>query len=302
MLTAGAGLWSAYLLKNLLTYSEYAKPQTYYLPVVGLIVFAVLFSLTSILIRSKSLSYGSLLIAFAGGGLFILSHNQVYLLLVLAATAVAFFAVSQIHKELRESVSFRVRKVLKEGLPVFFTALAILFAAFSYVINTYENFGSIVPRPLYNAILPYLKEPLAKVLPGFNPEATVDEFILEQSKNEAAKSGLKFESLPDREVNEILINQRQVLSQRLGLKLTGREKLGDLLFEVINQKANEVTSRYQQYLPLAATFGVFATVKTFTLPLYWLTLLITAFVLKFLTTAGVLTEETETIDVKRLRL
>lgn len=302
ILTAAAGLWNVYLLKNLLDAASYSRHEVYYLPVAALFLFSLLFSLLAAFSRSGTIVYIATASAFLGGLFFVPVENQTYFWLVVAASAVALFGANQIRREAGESAHFRTRKILKEGLPIFFTGFAVLLAAISYSAGIYENTVEILPRPLYDRLLPYFQASIEKLAPGFRPELTVDEYLLEGSQKTASENGIKFDALPSGERKEIIANARKALGENLGVKLTGSEKLGDLMFRSINDKAAEFAKPYQRYLPFAAAFGVFVTVKTLTLPIYWLILLIMFFVVKLLIALGFIKEQTETIQTTRLVL
>ncbi len=71
---------------------------------------------------------------------------------------------------------------------------------------------------------------------------------------------------------------------------------------VVSVVAGFVFVPFHPYLPFLAAFGFFVAVKAFTLPVYWVTLILFGLVVKSLLAVGLLTEKTEKIEVTRVIL
>lgn len=300
LLTIAAGLLHAYLWKGALFGDEFAKAAFYSIPIAALFVFATLFAMASLFISSSRLRVATAVLATAPSSLFMPFQSALIPIAIIALLG-AWYASNQIAREYAAANYFSVRKILASGLPVFFTAVALLLATLYYAASSNTKGGALLPRSIFNTVLPLLESPLQGILPGFRADASVDQLILTvaaaQSNGEIIPA-----KLPPAARAELLRQGRKALGDQLGVAIVGGEKSADVLYRAANAQADKFAGPYKRYLPVLSAFGFFLAVKTFTLPVYWVTLLLVFGAVRLLKAAGALSEETKTIQVRRLVL
>lgn len=298
--TVAAGGANAYLWREALAANGFKDAAFYSLPVLALFAFAILFSLSSTLIRERWLRMTSAALALASGFLSMPSHSAVFTGAILSSLGAAY-AGETIANDNAASSMFSVRKVLKSGLPVFFTTVALVLAVFYFSSLGVAGDQSLLPKGLFDAVVPLIEQPLQGILPGFRSDASVDQLILAFAAGQAG-GGLDPTSLPAPARAEFLREGRETLGREFGIAVTGREKGLDVLYQVANAQIEKFVGPYRSYLPFLAAFGFFLAVKTFTLPVYWITLILVFAVVKLLVKAGVLRQRTDTVQVTRIVL
>ncbi len=298
-LAVASGLVNAYLWKGAVLTSGFANATFYSLPVIALVAAAIFFSLSAIFIRSARIRSLAAVLSLAPG--FLLIPYSATLLAPVALTSLgAWYATREIAQE-TASGSFHSRKILRGGLPLFLTSFALMVTVF-YFSSVSSAGGSIfLPKALFDAVIPLLEKPLQGILPGFRSEASVDELLLAFASRQLGGE-LDPSGLPKEERDELLSQSRETLSQQFGITLTGNEKAGDLLYRLTNAQVAKFLGPWRQYMPFLAAAGFFIAIKTFTLPVYWLALILMAGVVKLLLAIGVIKAETETVQVTKLTL
>lgn len=299
-LTVAAGLLNVYLWKNFLLAGKFADASFYSLPVISLFAFAVLFSLSAAFIQEKWLRIVTAMASLAGGYIFI--PFQPLIVSAGAATALAgWYASSQISREESTSNSFSAHKIFRSGLPMFFTAMALVLAVFYFTTISGQTSAVLLPKAIFDAAIPLLTQPLQGILPGFRSDASVDELLLAFASRQLGEE-LDISRLPKAQKDELIRQGRQALSQQFGIKLAGEEKAGDILYDLTNAQVAKFLGPYQKYLPMLAALGFFIAIKAFSLPIYWITLILVWAVVKLLVSLKILHEKTETVQVTRIKL
>ena len=299
-LTIAAGFANAYLWQEVIVSGEFRSAAFYSLPVVALFVFAVLFGLAAAFIASRPLRIGTGMLSLAAGYL-LAPPGAAALAAGAASVAGGWYAVGAIASEEANATTFAVRKIFRSGLPVFFTAVALLFAAIYHGTLSARPDQSIVPRTFFDAVIPFIEPALSGILPGFHVDASVDDFLLAFAASRVGGE-VDLAELGPAERNALLREGREALTRDLGIELTGEERSGDLLYRLTNAQIEKLLGPFRSYLPLIAAAGFFLAVKALTWPLYWATLLLLFGVIQLLQAAGVITRETRMIQVERLRL
>ena len=299
ILTIAAGVLNAYLWRGVLFAGEFQNAAFYSLPVLSLFAFAILFSLSSAFIRERIVRTATAVLALASGFLLV-PYQPVMLSGAVLAAAGGWYGAEQIANEYSASNFFSVRKILRGGLPVFFTAVALVLAVF-YLASIGGNDQAFLPKALFDAIVPLIEQPLQGILPGFRSAAAVDDLVLALAAQQLG-GGLDPGTLPGAERDALLRQGRQALGEQLGIPLSGKEKATDILYEATNVQVAKFLGPYQRYLPFLAAAGFFLAIKTFTLPVYWITLILFALMIKLLVAVGFLTEKTKTVEVTRIEL
>lgn len=298
--TVAAGLLNAYLWRGVIFAGEFKEAVLYSLPVLALFTFAILFSLSAAFIRDRLLRTATAVLALSGGYLFV-PYNAVLISGAIVTALGGWYAEEQIANEYATSNSFSTRKILRSGLPVFFTTVAFVLAVFYFSFVAGQQDQVLFPRSLFDVTVPFLESPLQGILPGFRPNASVDDMLLALAARELG-GAVDISKLGRAEREGLLAQGRKTLSEQFGLRLTGRERVTDILYQVTNVQVAKFLGPYQRYLPFLAAAGFFIAVKAFTLPVYWLTLILVFGVVKLLVAASILKREMVTISAERLHL
>lgn len=268
-----------------------------------LFLYAVLFSLTSLLVKEKSAAISTMLLPGLVA-LFFLKVNPWIYLGMFFVLGCAVFGWHQIQKERSSIPVFRISRILGTGLPLFLTALSLGISLFYY--NSYQSTGPVVlvPRQTFNFFLPYgLKATKGIFSPGFaiDPDSRVNDLLLTLIKNEAGNH-INLDSLSPSQTNTILAEERKSFSRELGVSIRGDEKVRDLFYEVAEKKAENLAGPYTNYIPLVFAIGVFFAFKALSWPVYWLIIAICGILLWAGKKAHLIGEEIKTITVRSYRL
>lgn len=300
ILVVAAGALNAYLWHKAIFTDEFKNTAFYSWPVISLLVFAVLFSMSCAFIHDRWARRSTAVIALTLNYLFIPYSSSV--LLAAAVTAlIGWYASGEISKEAATSNYFGARKILKNGLPVFFTALAFVLAVFYFSFTSAKTSQSIFPRYLFDITIPALDSQIQKILPGFSPNSSADQLILVFASRQLGDK-LDVSELPPAEREKLLNDSRKALSRELGFEISGQEKGSDILFQAANAQVEKFAGPYREYLPLLAAFGFFLAVKTFTLPMYWIALILFAGIVKLLLAVRILKKEAAIITIEKIKL
>ncbi len=301
VLTVASGVTNAYLWQDAFFAGGFKSATFYSLPVLALFLFAVLFSLSAAFIRAHALRISAAVVSVVAGFVFTPFHAIILPGIALAGIG-SWYASGQIANEYAAANYFSVRKTLRSGLPIFFTAVALMFAVFYFssisALNT-SPAETFLPRAFFDFLLPLFEKPLQEALPGFRSDASVDQLILAFAAREFS-GGIDPAKIPPAERAGLLGEGRKALSLQLGIELRGDENSVDVLYRAANAQIEEFSGPFRDYLPFLAAFGFFVAVKTFTLPVYWVTLILVGLVVKLLLTTGFLNQRTETIQVTKL--
>ncbi|PJE64479.1 MAG: hypothetical protein COU90_03490 [Candidatus Ryanbacteria bacterium CG10_big_fil_rev_8_21_14_0_10_43_42] len=206
-------------------------------------------------------------------------------------------ALTRVQQERRNRLTFKVPILLHQGLPLFLTLFAFILAT-AYFIETKNapseiTFKDIIPKKTFTRLLrttqPYIGE---NILPGFNQNLMVDEYIMENLKS----SGINISALTDDESQSLLIEARRQLISRVGLPensppLSGQETLGDTLYIIITEKSTALFEPYRQFLPLAFAIGFFLFLRTIALPFGWLVSFIALLIVTFFKSHAIIAHE-----------
>lgn len=298
-----SGIANGYLWSNIFASGSLGNYYIFSLPIIVLLIYAVCFSLASVFVERRLMLYPAIVITVAAQYFFVKSAGIVFgglgitLLLYL-------FSVSQIKNEAAVSLSFSLRKYLRSGLPVFFTAIALTFSVFYFSLSlhgTEDYISSLMPKGFFSGALSLLQNPIQGLIPGFNPSLSVDEILLAALQSQSGGK-IDVRNLASQERRIILQQGYDQIYQQFGIRVTGKEKGVDVLYGLANQKIGEFAGPYKQYIPYLAAFGIFLTVKVLAWPLYWTTIFLSFILVKALTATGFLKREKTQIEVEKLTL
>ncbi len=269
-------------------------------PVLGLILTGTFFSLGALFTSNVRLLYPTVTISIGAPFFFIPATNTALAGLAISVLFI-IYAVWRIKTEAEHSLGFSATKFLKAGLPIYFTIVSLLISMFFFSqIGEDEDrvFATLLPKSAIEIAIGPLQSLMG--LSAAKPNSTIDEAFTELIIEQLKSQGIK--NVPQSELARLLRDQREELSKSFGLKLSGKERISDILYEFISRRFRELLGPYKEYLPYASTIAFFFAFKALTFPIYYLTLLITFILIRIMVAVTILKREKIQIEVERLTL
>lgn len=299
-----AAFWLWHRAAAALASGEFGGATIFIFPAITLLLAAAFFGLSSLFIQNARVAYGVAAVS-VGAAYFFLDATGMVLLAALASILMAVWAARRIRKEYRFSLGFSIGKLFNSGLPAYFTAFSIAVSVFYFsMLNEERAFAALLPRQALEFTLENFSGPL-EYLVGFSllhPEATVNEVWEELALQQLEERGISSSNLAPSEIQRLTDLQRDGLESQFGVALRGDEKIGDVLSHIIAERIRDLLGPYAAYLPAAAAIAFFLAFKTFTWPLYYVTLVIVWVIIKFMAAAKILVSEKKQIEITRLTL
>ena len=283
---------------------EFQNYTDFLWPVFGLIVAAVFFSLSALFIKNSRIIYGAGMVGISTPFLFVEATPTAVAILTFSLFLIVV-AIRRIRQELHLSLGFSVQKILKAGIPLFFSISSLLIATYYLATVTEEKaISAILPKSVFDITLKVVAKPLEGIsgLQLDNAEATIDEVLTKLVEDELKNQNILLPQVTKSELKRLVSQQREQLAKNFGINLTGNEKLGDVFYNSISLRAKSMLGPYKSYVPYASAIAFFLAFKTFTLPLYYFSMLITFVLIRILITLKILKVEKEQIEVERLTL
>ncbi len=227
-----------------------SKDGNWVLPVIGFFVLLIFLSLNWLLTKSKTILLITLffvLISF----LFPFGFKVEYLLALIVAFLLFHLGSQRAVDEKRGRIKIDAVMVLKRGLPLVMTGLALLIATayyFSPLALTGQN-QITIPRPIFDKVI----GPIIGNIEG---------------------------SLP---VNQV--------AQQFGIDLNmnvtiASDEIKDDLYNQINSEINKQSQAYKEYLTLGSAVGIFFALKVIGFPFMWISIFLTWVIFKILVASG----------------
>lgn len=306
ILAGGTGIgalwmWHA-LIPELLSGSGTYQSVAY--AVFVLIASACFFVCAAFFIENFWLLYG-ITAVFGIAPIFLMDFRGSTIALVLIPVFFVLFAVYRMQNEAQYSCGFKPMKSMRAGLPYFFTAISCAGAIFYFGgLKQGEAVSSLLPRPVFNFTIRTLREPLQSIIgiSSFDADDKVDDFLRSLLEAEFQKKGVKLSQVPKSEIDKLLAAQRAELSLRYGLRLNGKETIADVFYQTVIDRMEDFMGPYQLYIPYFSALAFFFAFKAFTFPLYIISVLITAGLIRLLIMSKILKNEIENITVERVTL
>ncbi|TSC75259.1 MAG: hypothetical protein G01um101433_923 [Parcubacteria group bacterium Gr01-1014_33] len=285
---------------------DFAGYYRFIYPVVALAASAILFSLAAIFIRTALIMYPAAIVSAAVPYLLLPAENVVLGALG-ANILLVVFAVYRIRKEFLFSVGFGVSKILKLGLPFYFTSAALIVSVFYiYAIDKKDVVAVFLPKPLLDFTLNHLLasqyiESLIG-LPEISRDSTVNDIIDALISDQLKNQKVALSKVPAEELTKLRNLQREEMSRQFGTALKGDEKIGDVFYMMIAARVEDLLGPYKKYLPYAGGIAFFFAFKALTLPLYFVSLFLTFLLIKLLVFGKVIKTAIYQIEVEKLSL
>ncbi len=301
-------LWFWYEAMSLIVQSELRDVNATVLPFAALLMGAIFFSLNALLVKKRMLAYAG---AMVGSSMIaiLVPFTRESALLVALAFLLLLYATNRIRRETRLSLGFSVAKSLRAGLPLYFTALSLMISLFYLThLDTQRALDIFLPRKAFNYTLHILTKPnapfngLFEAYGEFSPQLTVNELLLRLVDKELSLRGLSTTRISQDELVRLIDAERAILASTYGIEARGEEKVGDIFYAAVTEKIENLFGPYHSYLPAASAMAFFLALKTLTLPLYFVTLLIVFVCVRLLMRAKFIVHEKQQIEIDRLAL
>ena len=297
--------WSWYRAIPLIAGGSFRDYTVLLSPAATLVGSACLFSLSAIFVSSRWLMYGASLLAGLAALVFIPWSVPLFGACI-ASSLLALFAGRRMSREYASSITFSTSKILKAGLPIYFTAACVAISLFYYqeISNQERTTASIVPRSAVELSLTFLSGAVSDLggIRDANSALTVDEFLSRSLATQIGSQGKNARKIPQKEIAELMVNQRNQLARRYGIHVNGNERLVDVLHRTITAKVEELLGPYARFLPFLSSLAFFFALRTLTFALYFVAVVITALLITILRRATILKNEQREITVERLTL
>lgn len=276
------------------------------IPTLALILaYITLYGFASLVVTSPAILYPTAVIPFAAA-LFFLPQNPWLYAGGILALIIGAFGLEQIRSEAATTLTVRSWRVLRAGIPTILTAISLVISLFYYVHAAVQETAVFIPRPVYDFAFPFLTRqdvwnalgiPTSSNLERIRADITIDQAIGILLENAIAKAEGNATT-----PSELISLQRKALAEQLGTQLKGDEKVGDVLYNLVNARANELAMPYTRYLPFAFSVGVFFAAKALSFPFHWLGAVLCSFIFFVARKTGFLRESESTITVVKYSL
>src|SRR3989344_4346789 len=184
--------------------------------------------------------------------------------LIAVVLALLIFAYAQTEirtgSDNRLTVSFY--SLLVYGVPTLLTGLALLYSFVGYFYPFNLDNVRVSPSS-FSVIVPQLEKLATAKFPYYHAGMSIDEFFT-ASAQESVK--IQFKSVPKQAealIASEAIRQRDTLSKRFDVALSGKETLGELLPIATNSYLKRYLGSYKDLVPLLVAISVFLTIKSF---------------------------------------
>ncbi len=307
MIAAGVSVATFFAWKSILPFlaeGQYDNAFRFIAPIAGLVLSGALFVLAGIFVRNRSAAYLCPALGIAVPFLFLPATSIVLGALGMSLLLISY-AVHRMREEYEYSLGFSVSKVARAGLPVFFSVAALIVAIFYFSgLNEERAISAFAPRPVIQFFLVRMSgnDGLFSELPPIDAHMTVDDLIREIARRKLDSQGVPSSTIPETEISRLVAAGRSDLSRRLGVTISGNEKIEEAFYAAITSKIEDFFGPYRNFLPIAAAIIFFLAFKAFTWPLYFLAMLVTYLLIKLMALATIIKEEKVTIEVEKLVL
>ncbi|MBI2056141.1 MAG: hypothetical protein HYT37_02070 [Candidatus Sungbacteria bacterium] len=275
------------------------------LPIAGICLSGAFFAFAMLFVRNVRIAYLSAGLSVGTPYLLLPASSVVFGTFVLSIFLILFSA-RRMRSEYALSNGFSISKIAREGLPLYFTVASLVISVFYlHQLNQQNGAEALIPRPALDYTLRWLtKNPSlfeSLDVPAINPDMSIDEVLKNFLQKELEDAG-GVNKIPEQELSRLILEQRTVLSRQYGISLRGNEKVGDVLNHAVQSYMARLLGPYQEYLPFASAAAFFLAFKTLTLPLYYVTLLLSNILIKLAFYGKILKREKEKIEVERVML
>lgn len=301
--SGGVSLWMWLRTIPHLNSGDFSGYAHFAYPLLLLLCFGVFFTFSGFFLRPALLYpsvLGAILIPY-----FLLSASLTILGSLVAVCFLGFFSAYRMRNEFFYSLTFNLAKIARPGLTLFFTTISLVAATFYFSAFGGSNaVSALLPKPLFTLTLEKFGGIFAEYThrSSIDPNATVDDLLFDVARGELSQKKVDINKLPQDEREKLLASLKKEVSAQYGLKLTGKEKVGDVFYVTVTGEIEKLLGPYRIYLPYASAFAFFLAFKTLTLPLYYVVMGINFLLLKILIGSKIIKKEKQTLEVEKLTL
>lgn len=211
----------------------------------------------------------------------------------------ALWAFVVARRAYNSNIKLSTQPIAGRSLRIYFTAIAIVFslAYFGTVSGTSNISSNILPEEVFNIGMQFLENPLQTILPGVNPDSTVDEALAIFVQTQLKQSGMPNTSVPSlTQIRQMIPSQRKdiirTLNKEFGTSIDvntkGTEKLSTVLYRVSAHTIDDYAKRFSSYLPWIFLVGFFFSLKAISWVYYYVSIALAALLIKLLLSVGAL--------------
>lgn len=264
--------------------------------VVFVLFYAMTFGFFLLLERKQVVRWGAGLASFILLAAAFFKH--IYLLTgFLFGLLIFAYAIWAEEVEERSETKIALKRTLGGSLKIFFTSLAVLFS-FIYYGSIYKNSDAvslIIPQSVFRAALKAIENPMQVFLPGVKADTPLDDALTALLITKFKESGeLKgpIDKAMEAQIMELMRTERFQYGRKLGMRLTGKEPISEILYNFSLVKIKEYAGPYITYIPAIAALSYFVALKAASVILYYLALLGIFLLLKLFLLVGLITKIT----------
>lgn len=268
--------------------------------IVSWLVFLIFFFLFCLLIDNRNLVHLTFIVFSACFFLFFFSPDKLvigpYVVGILVFLLLLVIAADLMAKEKEQRLKVYARRVWIRGLPLVVTGLSLIIALV-YYFNPLLKIGQEkieIPSGFFGLILKPASGIVGKMIPFYDPEMTIDQtlatgLILQGKQDKQDLSAdlineINIDSLEDLDINELfqtpevkeflkgqagqggldeelLAEQKEQLSQSLGVELKGDETMEVVVANLVNSKIDEFIGPRAKEISLGIAIALFLVLK-----------------------------------------
>ena len=258
----------------------------------------IILALAVFSVRSATLPF----LSFLAGFLLLAGMRWEYIAGALISFLLFLYGAKRARNQADNQLKISFYDFLRYGAPQTLTALALLFALVGYFYPI--NFATVqLPRETFEYAAPFVETIIGSFAPAYKPGMTLDEFFLAGAGASLdnlgnMKENAAIKALIDQEIKK----QRGSLSEQIGVKLTGQEKLPDIISAVSGAYLSRYLTRYQNIAPAIIALSVFLGVKSFGLIIDRLAVLLAWIFAKILLALNIIRKQKTTVDKEILTI
>ncbi len=297
-----------YFWKQLIVDQKTVGPVSYVTPLSLMVVFAILFSLSAMLLSKKWIAWIILAAASFGAIGFVPLWQASFVAAALAYMSLVY-SFHAINSSYTHSTTFHTSAAIRAGLSSLFTGL-IFVISFYYLQANILRPPSIIPQELINRAVSLASGIVDQQIEG---QVGKIEEQLGQSISNQLPQGLSLNALPP-ELLRIIPQELLRLIPGFGGSKESTQKIpsqgvNDLIntqglakqaAEAIQGRIDAIIKPYKPFIPYVFTAFFFLTARGLTFFLQWVTLPLSSIVLKFFVITGIIKKEKVLIEVERV--
>lgn len=232
------------------------SPSSFILAASFIILFIVIFFLQSLFIKTTKINLLVILLETLGLASFLVFNNQS--LVVFIAIPITYFCLYRSLKKSKEVINnqlkIKVSKAARLSVPKTITAIIILISVV-YSQPFYPD-NLVISKSLIKRIIAP-SELIIKLASNYLP-IEINNFSIEMTASELAK---------ENNLHPLLVNE---LLKKMGLQLGAGETILDNVYNLINEKVNNLDKKIKWIIFGSILLLAFLTLKGLFLPIRWL--------------------------------